>query len=146
LVKVDELYFPVDFLVLDMETPAIGKPHSIILGHPFLAIANACINCQSRAMDISFCNKKLRINIFNAPLGPQGEEACFVIDSIDRTYHRSFVDDDCEEDSNTVEMNALLESPLIYSTPDRIDTQLLENQAELAWLENKLNEPTSDSE
>ncbi|GAV68159.1 LOW QUALITY PROTEIN: hypothetical protein CFOL_v3_11662, partial [Cephalotus follicularis] len=62
LVKVDELYFPVDFLVLDMETPTIGKPHSIILGHPFLATANACINYRSGAMDISFGNKKLRIN------------------------------------------------------------------------------------
>ncbi|GAV57213.1 hypothetical protein CFOL_v3_00751 [Cephalotus follicularis] len=47
LMKVDELYFPVDFVVLDMATPTIGKPHSIILGSPFLATANACINCQS---------------------------------------------------------------------------------------------------
>ncbi|GAV90869.1 hypothetical protein CFOL_v3_34271 [Cephalotus follicularis] len=146
LVKVDELYFPVDFLVLDMETPAIGKPHSIILGRPFLATANACINCRSGAMDISFGNKKLRINIFNTSLGPQGEEAFFSIDGIDRTYPQSFVDDDCEADSDTVEINALLDSPLIHSTPDRIDTQWLENEAELAWLENKLNEPTSSSE
>ncbi|GAV62831.1 hypothetical protein CFOL_v3_06354 [Cephalotus follicularis] len=122
LVKVDELYFPVHFLVLDMETPAIGKPHSIILGPPFLATANACINCRSGAMDISFGNKKLRLDIFNAALGPQGEEACFAIDRIDRTYPRSFVDDDCEADSYTVEINALLDSPLIHSTPDRIDT------------------------
>ncbi|GAV64640.1 Asp_protease_2 domain-containing protein [Cephalotus follicularis] len=146
LVKVDELYFPVNFLVLDMETPAIGKPHSIILGRPFLATANACINCQSRAMDISFGNKKLRINIFNAPIGPQGEEACFSIDRIDRTYPWSFIDDDCEANSDTVEINALLDSPLMYSTLDRIDTQWLENEAELAWLENKLNEPTLSSE
>ncbi|GAV57037.1 hypothetical protein CFOL_v3_00575 [Cephalotus follicularis] len=146
LVKVDELYFPVDFLVLDMETPAIGKPHSIILGRPFLATANACINCRSGAMDISFGNKKLRLNIFNAALGPQGEEACFAIDMIDRTYPRSFIDDDCEADSYTVEINALLDSPLIHSTPDRIDTQWLENEAELAWLENKLNDPNSSSE
>ncbi|GAV58882.1 hypothetical protein CFOL_v3_02415 [Cephalotus follicularis] len=146
LVKVDELYFPVDFLVLDMETPAIGKPYSIILGRPFLATTNAFINCRSRAMDISFGNKKLRINIFNAPLGPQDEEFCFAIDSIDRTYPRSFVDDDYEADSDTVEINALLDSPLIHSTPNRIDTQWLENEAELAWLENKIDEPTSDSE
>ncbi|GAV61651.1 hypothetical protein CFOL_v3_05178, partial [Cephalotus follicularis] len=146
LVTVDELYFPVDFLVLDMETPVIGKPYSIILGRPFLATANASINCRSGAMDITFGNKKLRINIFNAPLGPQGEEACFAIDNLDRRYPRSFVDDDCEADSDTIEINALLDSPLIHSTPYRIDTQWLENEAELAWLENKLNEPTSDSE
>ncbi|GAV83384.1 LOW QUALITY PROTEIN: hypothetical protein CFOL_v3_26832, partial [Cephalotus follicularis] len=62
LVKVDELYFAVDFLVLDMETHANGKAQSIILGRPFLATANACINFRSGAMDISFGNKKLRIN------------------------------------------------------------------------------------
>ncbi|GAV57965.1 LOW QUALITY PROTEIN: hypothetical protein CFOL_v3_01501, partial [Cephalotus follicularis] len=44
LVKVDEFYFPVDFLVLDMETSSFGKPQSIILGRPFLATANACMN------------------------------------------------------------------------------------------------------
>ncbi|GAV61102.1 hypothetical protein CFOL_v3_04630 [Cephalotus follicularis] len=146
LVKVDELYFLLDFLVLDTETPAIGKPHSIILGCPFLATANACINYRSRAMDISFGNKKLRLNIFNAALGPQDEEVCFAIDRIDRTYPQSFVDDYCEANSDIVEINALLDSPLIHSTPYRIDTQWLENEAELAWLENKLNEPTSDSE
>ncbi|GAV58271.1 LOW QUALITY PROTEIN: hypothetical protein CFOL_v3_01805, partial [Cephalotus follicularis] len=62
LVKVDEIYFPVDFVVLDMETLLNGKPQSIILGRPFLAITNACINCRSRAMDVSFGNKKLRLN------------------------------------------------------------------------------------
>ncbi|XP_043716296.1 uncharacterized protein LOC122664515 [Telopea speciosissima] len=44
LVKVDELYFPVGFLVLDMEKPTNGKPPLIILGRPFLATANAYIN------------------------------------------------------------------------------------------------------
>ncbi|GAV62969.1 hypothetical protein CFOL_v3_06491, partial [Cephalotus follicularis] len=83
LVKVDEFCFPVDFLVLDMETSSFGKPQSIILGRPFLATANACINYRSGAMDISFGNKKLRINIFNAALGPQGEEDCFTADMID---------------------------------------------------------------
>ncbi|GAV84626.1 LOW QUALITY PROTEIN: hypothetical protein CFOL_v3_28070, partial [Cephalotus follicularis] len=62
LVKVDEFYFPVDFLVLDM-TSSFGKPQSIILGRPFLATSNACINYRSGAMDISFGNKKLRLNI-----------------------------------------------------------------------------------
>ncbi|XP_043700039.1 uncharacterized protein LOC122650713 [Telopea speciosissima] len=69
LLKVDDLYFPVDFLVLDMESTSAKLP-PIILGSPFLAIANACINCRSGAMDISFGNKKLWLNIFNASLGP----------------------------------------------------------------------------
>ncbi|GAV84057.1 LOW QUALITY PROTEIN: hypothetical protein CFOL_v3_27502, partial [Cephalotus follicularis] len=87
LVKVDELYFPVDFLMLDMETHANEK-QQIILGCPFLATANACINCRSEAMDIYFGNKKLRINIFNAPIRPQCEEACFSIDVIDEVISK----------------------------------------------------------
>ncbi|GAV67398.1 gag-asp_proteas domain-containing protein [Cephalotus follicularis] len=76
LVKVDELYFLVDFLALDMETHANRKPQSIISGCLFLATTNACINCRSGAMDISFGNKKLTLNIFNSPLGPRSEEVC----------------------------------------------------------------------
>ena len=46
LVKVDKFYYPVDFVVLDTE-PIENEPNHvpIILGRPFLAIANAIINC-----------------------------------------------------------------------------------------------------
>ncbi|XP_043699736.1 uncharacterized protein LOC122650380 [Telopea speciosissima] len=82
LVKVDDLYFPVDFLVLDMESTSAKLP-PIILGCPFLATANACINYRSGAMDILFGNKKLQLNIFTASLGPYREDECFALDMID---------------------------------------------------------------
>ena len=46
LVKVDKFYYPVDFVVLDTE-PIENRPNHvpIILGRPFLATANAIINC-----------------------------------------------------------------------------------------------------
>ena len=46
LVKVDKFYYPVDFVLLDTEPIASGPNHvPIILGRPFLATANAIINC-----------------------------------------------------------------------------------------------------
>ena len=46
LVKVDKFYYPVAFVVLDTEPIANGPNHvPIILGRPFLATANAIINC-----------------------------------------------------------------------------------------------------
>ena len=66
LVKVEDFYFPVNFLVLDMETTFNSNCPPLILGHPFLNMANASINCRMGAMDISFGNKKLRLNIFNS--------------------------------------------------------------------------------
>jgi len=69
-IKVDEFYFLVDFIVLDMESTNNLTRILIILGRPFLATINACINCKTSAMDISFGNKKVKLNIFNATQRP----------------------------------------------------------------------------
>ena len=51
LVKVDKFYYPVDFVVLDTEPIESGPNHvPIILGRPFLATANAIINCRNGVM------------------------------------------------------------------------------------------------
>ena len=66
LVKVDKLYYPVDFVVLDTEPIASGPNHvPIILGRPFLATANAIINCRNGVMQLTFGNMTLELNIFH---------------------------------------------------------------------------------
>ena len=55
LVQVDKFIYLVDFIVLETE-PVVNdyKPIPIILGRPFLAIANALINCRNGLMNFSF--------------------------------------------------------------------------------------------
>ena len=66
LVKVDKFYYPVDFVVLDNEPRANGPNHvPIILGRPFLATANAIINCRNGFMQLTFGNMTLELNIFH---------------------------------------------------------------------------------
>ena len=66
LVKVDKFYYPVDFVVLDTEPIASGPNHvPIILGIPFLATANAIINCRNGVMQLTFGNMTLELNIFH---------------------------------------------------------------------------------
>ncbi|KAL5578110.1 hypothetical protein UlMin_019809 [Ulmus minor] len=65
LVQIDKFYYPVDFLVLD--TIAIVNMESkipLILGRPFLATANAFINCRNGLMTLSFGNMTLEVNVF----------------------------------------------------------------------------------
>ena len=51
LVKVDKFYYPVDFVVLDMEPVAEGTNQvPIILRRLFLATLNAIINCRNGVM------------------------------------------------------------------------------------------------
>ena len=66
LVKVDKFYYPVDFVVLDTE-PIASRPNHvpIILGRPFLATANAIINCRNGVMHLTFGNMTLELNIFH---------------------------------------------------------------------------------
>ena len=67
LVKVDRFYFPVDFLVLDIEPVANSRKQIlVILGRPFLATANACINCQTGVIEVSFGNMQVKLNVFQA--------------------------------------------------------------------------------
>ena len=66
LVKVDKFYYPVDFVVLDTEPIENGPNHvPIILGRPFLATANAFINCRNGVMQLTFGNMTLELNIFH---------------------------------------------------------------------------------
>ena len=66
LVKVNKFYYPVDFVVLDTEPIENGPNHvPIILGRPFLATANAIINCRNGVMQLTFGNMTLELNIFH---------------------------------------------------------------------------------
>ena len=66
LVKIDKFYYPVDFVVLDTEPIANEPNHDpIILGRPFLATANAIINCWNGVMQLTFGNMTLELNIFH---------------------------------------------------------------------------------
>jgi hypothetical protein len=91
IIKVDKFFFPVDFIVLDTEpVPHPEKLIPVILGRPFLATANACINCQTGVMKISFGNMKVRLNIFNAFQHALDQNECFFVDHIEEYVEDSF--------------------------------------------------------
>ena len=130
LVKVDEFYFPVDFLVLDMESSNHIGQIPIILGRPFLATANACINCRTGIMDVFFGNKKMRLNIFNTSQGTPiyNHDEVNMIEEVITTKlpldfaplqacltHFDINNFDIEE--YTQEVNLLLEPPKFDTTP-----------------------------
>nr|GEW70420.1 hypothetical protein [Tanacetum cinerariifolium] len=54
IVKVDDFYYPVDFFVMDTESPYKDVQPNIILGRRFLATIDARINYRTGAMDIAF--------------------------------------------------------------------------------------------
>ena len=84
MVKVDKFFFPIDFIVLDTKPVQNSRKHTpVILGRPFLATANANINCRTGVMDVSFGNMKVRLNAFRASRQPPDQDDCFAVDVVD---------------------------------------------------------------
>ncbi|KAI3724184.1 hypothetical protein L2E82_35952 [Cichorium intybus] len=83
IIKVEEFYYLADFLVLDTRQAANGEQPTIILGRPFLATANANIDCRTGEMGISFGHQQTKINIFNAKGSTMEDEECYQVDIID---------------------------------------------------------------
>ena len=88
LIQVDKFYYPVGFVVLDIEPPAAGANYvPIILKRPFLATSNAIINCRNGVMQLTFGNMTLELNIFHLskkhmqPMEDVPKEVC-IIDTI----------------------------------------------------------------
>ncbi|CAN6445586.1 unnamed protein product [Victoria cruziana] len=73
LLKIEDFVFLVDFVILDMEGVDADHQTPIILGRPFLATANVCINCRTGVLEISFGDQKLRLNIFHAGMRPASD-------------------------------------------------------------------------
>jgi hypothetical protein len=101
LIKVDKFYFPVDFIVLDTEPVQVVRSEiPVILGQPFLAMANALINCRSGVMKISFGNMTVELNIFQIRKQPldydQMNQVCLIEEIIDEVIEESSIEDPLE--------------------------------------------------
>ncbi|XP_022011548.1 uncharacterized protein LOC110911259 [Helianthus annuus] len=76
IVKVDDCYYPVDFLVVDYVGCVEDTQPVVILGRPFLATANAIINCATGTVSIKFGDRKLNLNVFPSFTNPLDEGKC----------------------------------------------------------------------
>ena len=92
LVQVGEFIYPVDFVVLETEPVSTLRSQTpVILGRPFLATANAIINCRNGSMRLTFGNMTKEVNVFN--LENQSRKIK------DQTFEVNFIENICEKES-----------------------------------------------
>jgi hypothetical protein len=91
LIKIENFYYPVDFIVLDIEpTLHLDNGIPIILGRPFLTIANALINCRNGRMKITFGSMIAELNIFNVIRQQLKHYECHYVNLIDTVVQEEF--------------------------------------------------------
>ena len=93
LIQVDKFYFPVDFIVIDTQPIQDSRKHiPIILGRPFLATADAHIQCRTGNMQLSFGNMTMELNIFNIAKQPHSADDGIVdVDLIEALVDDTFL-------------------------------------------------------
>ena len=86
LLQIDKFYYPIDFLILDTQlTVDMDSKIPLILGRPFLATADAVIQCRNGLMKLSFGNMTLQVNVFHVGKQPREEDECdytYMIDTL----------------------------------------------------------------
>ncbi|KAL4308616.1 hypothetical protein GQ457_01G015160 [Hibiscus cannabinus] len=66
LVQVNELLFPVDFYILEMEGNSSSKTPSILLGRPFMKTSKTKIDVDDGTLSVEFGGEIAKFNIFDA--------------------------------------------------------------------------------
>ncbi|RDX65194.1 hypothetical protein CR513_56176, partial [Mucuna pruriens] len=82
LVQVNELIFPIDFYVLDMEDETSGKGSTLILGRLFLMTARTKIDVHDETLSMEFGDTLVQFNIFEAVKHPTENHSLFGIDRL----------------------------------------------------------------
>jgi len=80
LIKVGDLYVPVDFVILEMEE-GIWTP--IIIGRPFLAIAGCRIDVKNGTLTFDVGDVNVEFNSLRAAKFPSISDECNKIDAVD---------------------------------------------------------------
>ncbi|XP_030947542.1 uncharacterized protein LOC115971675 [Quercus lobata] len=91
LVKIEQFYYPVNFIVLDYQPvlhPSVHTP--IILGRPFFTTANALINCRNGRMQLTFGSMTLELNIFHVAKQPHEDDDYAYVNLIGAVVQEEF--------------------------------------------------------
>ena len=81
LVKVHHFTFPVDFAIMDIEE---DKEIPLMLGRPFMLIANCVVDMGNGNLEMSVDNQKVTFNLFEAIKYPKEEKKCFKVEEVDK--------------------------------------------------------------
>ena len=79
LVRVNELIFPVDFYIIDMDDEFASNSTHILLDRPFMKIARTKIDVHKGTLSFEFDGEIITFNIFYAMKYPEDSKSVFIL-------------------------------------------------------------------
>ncbi|KAL4592038.1 hypothetical protein LXL04_005017 [Taraxacum kok-saghyz] len=90
LVQVNQLVFPADFYVIDLEEKTPSKSAMIIIGRPFMKTAHTIIDVDQGKLTMEFDGEVINFNIFEAMKYPSDVSSLYMVDIIEPFTHELF--------------------------------------------------------
>lgn len=125
LVQVNDLIFPADFYILDMEGETKSSRSPMILGRPFMKTTKTKIDVDDGTMSMEFGDIVAKFNIFDGMKHPLEEHSVFHIELIS-----DLVDETCSE-LFSLDFPSLSGFDDVYSCGDCTNTNLCVMYAEI---------------
>ena len=83
LVKVNDLIFPADFYIIDMENDRSNIGSEILLGRPFLSTAHGKIDVRSGILTMEFDGEVVKFDVYKAMKYPDNVASLNFVDIVD---------------------------------------------------------------
>lgn len=106
LVKDNDLIFPTDFYILDMQRETSSTKATLIFGRPFLRTARTKIDVYAGTLSMEFGDNIINFNIFDAMKHPNEEHSLFALELL-----ADIIDDECADEFTA-------DSPSFYDIHD----------------------------
>ena len=88
--QVNQLVFPADFCVLEMDEGSPDSSIPLLLGRPFMKTAKTIIDVDKGTLTMEFDGETIRFNIFETMRYPSDVHSCFSIDVMDTLAQQVF--------------------------------------------------------
>ncbi|KAM1265683.1 hypothetical protein ACFX2J_035340 [Malus domestica] len=132
LVQVNELIFPADFFVLEMEHDPMPTALPLILGRPFLRTARTKIDVYDGTLTMEIDGENVKFRIFNAMRYPSELESCLSIDVFDYFVQDCFNEGVRQDNLEKALVHSITHGNFNYS--EHIEEELIQTVASLESL------------
>ncbi|CAN6566554.1 unnamed protein product [Malus baccata var. baccata] len=132
LVQVNELIFPADFFVLEMEHDPMPTTLPLILGRPFLRTARTKIDVYDSTLTMEIDGESAKFKIFNAMRYPSDFESCLSINVFDYFVQDCFNEGVGQDNLEKALVHSITHGNFNYS--EHIEEELIQTVAALESL------------
>ncbi|XP_068305092.1 uncharacterized protein [Pyrus communis] len=132
LVEVNELIFPADIFILEMEHDPMPTALPLILGRPFLRTTRTKIDVYDGTLTMEIDGESVKFKIFNAMTYPSDFESCLSIDAFDYFVQDCFNEGVGQDNLEKALVHSITHGKLNYS--EHIEEELIQTVAALESL------------